>query len=673
MNLAKGDLSAAIFWFFFIKNLAVAISQLFAVKKNGKFKSVDNYFFLSLRMFLPKASTPRWIIALIDIIIGLSSLAMAYLIRFDIKADPYLIQQEWEILVKSLPIFILVKWIVFSLFKIQKGLVRHTSTEDLKRILFAILTSSVVYFLLGLIRYHFLDGYFLFPTSVLILEFLTSFFLMIGFRFTVKLIYLESIKTKESKERVLIYGAGVSGIITKRTIEKDVRISYAIIGFIDDNKKMAGTRLEGVTIFHSSKLKELIQDEGVTQLIVAIQRPNEENLQQIIDTCLELKVEVQQVPSPKSWINGEFSTKQINKINIDDLLGRSPIHLNEGKIKAELHDKIVLVSGAAGSIGSGLVRQIATYSPKKIILLDQAESPTYDLQNELITDFPFLNFEVVIGDIRNKDRMQRLFETFHPEFVFHAAAYKHVPLMEDNPSEAIQTNILGTMNMVDLSVQFEVKKFVMISTDKAVNPTNVMGASKRIAEMYAQYKNSAKTRFITTRFGNVLGSNGSVIPLFKKQIAQGGPVTLTHPDITRFFMTIPEACQLVLEAANMGEGGEIFVFDMGKSVKIIDLAKKMIQLSGLELGKDIEIKITGLRPGEKLYEELLADEESTLTTHHPKILIAKIRTVDEEKVSEIDSLVQHVKQLDNETLVRTMKAIVPEFISNNSTFSALDK
>jgi FlaA1/EpsC-like NDP-sugar epimerase len=354
-------------------------------------------------------------------------------------------------------------------------------------------------------------------------------------------------------------------------------------------------------------------------------------------------------------------------------LGRSPIHLNEGKIKAELHDKIVLVSGAAGSIGSGLVRQIASYSPKKIILLDQAESPTYDLQNELITDFPFLNFEVVIGDIRNKDRMQRLFETFHPEFVFHAAAYKHVPLMEDNPSEAIQTNILGTMNMVDLSVQFEVKKFVMISTDKAVNPTNVMGASKRIAEMYAQYKNSAKTRFITTRFGNVLGSNGSVIPLFKKQIAQGGPITLTHPDITRFFMTIPEACQLVLEAANMGEGGEIFVFDMGKSVKIIDLAKKMIQLSGLELGKDIEIKITGLRPGEKLYEELLADEESTLTTHHPKILIAKIRTVDEEKVSEIDSLVQHVKQLDNETLVRTMKAIVPEFISNNSTFSALDK
>jgi FlaA1/EpsC-like NDP-sugar epimerase len=245
--------------------------------------------------------------------------------------------------------------------------------------------------------------------------------------------------------------------------------------------------------------------------------------------------------------------------------------------------------------------------------------------------------------------------------------------MEDNPSEAIQTNILGTMNMVDLSVQFEVKKFVMISTDKAVNPTNVMGASKRIAEMYAQYKNSAKTRFITTRFGNVLGSNGSVIPLFKKQIAQGGPVTLTHPDITRFFMTIPEACQLVLEAANMGEGGEIFVFDMGKSVKIIDLAKKMIQLSGLELGKDIEIKITGLRPGEKLYEELLADEESTLTTHHPKILIAKIRTVDEEKVSEINALVQHVKQTDNETLVRTMKAIVPEFISNNSTFSALDK
>lgn len=337
-----------------------------------------------------------------------------------------------------------------------------------------------------------------------------------------------------------------------------------------------------------------------------------------------------------------------------------------------MNNEVILVTGAAGSIGSGMVRQIARYKPSKLILLDQAESPLYDLQNEIATEFPNLSFDTVIGDIRSLDRMRNVFNVFNPKYVFHAAAYKHVPLMEVNPSEAVLTNILGTKNLVDLSNEFGVHKFVMISTDKAVNPTNVMGASKRIAEIYAQFANKTKTKFITTRFGNVLGSNGSVIPLFQRQLDQGGPLTVTDERITRFFMTIPEACQLVLEAGTMGDGGEIFVFDMGESVKIIDLAKKMIQLSGMELGKDIEIKITGLRPGEKLYEELLAKEENTLATHHPQILKAKIREEESDQIDKIKELIEMFGSQDNDEMVGKMKDIVPEFISNNSDFEKLD-
>lgn len=624
-------------------------------------------------MILPKSSTPRWVISVLDLLISLFSLAFAYLIRFDLKANEQLIASEWAILSKSLPVYILVKWIVFNRFQVHKGLVRHTSTEDLKRIFYAISVSSVIFLILGLIRSRYYDGYFLFPSSVLVMEFLVSFFLIIAMRFSIKLIYLESIRSKEKKERVVIYGAGVSGLITKRTIEKDVRISYDIIGFIDDNKKLKGTRLEGVNIYHTSQLAKLIREEGVTELIIAIQDPDEQNRKEVVETCLAEKVNVQQVPNPKSWINGEFSTRQINKIRIEDLLGRKPIVLNADKIARELNNQVILVTGAAGSIGSGIVRQVADYQPAQIILLDQAESPMYDLQNELHYSFPGLNFTVVIGDIRSEERMKHLFDTFRPGFVFHAAAYKHVPLMEDNPSEAVNTNILGTRILADLSVEYKVNKFVMISTDKAVNPTNVMGASKRIAEMYAQGRNGSGTKFITTRFGNVLGSNGSVIPLFKRQIEQGGPVTVTDPKVTRFFMTIPEACQLVLEAANMGEGGEIFVFDMGDSVKIIDLAKKMIQLSGLEVGKDIEIKVTGLRPGEKLYEELLSSEENTIPTHHPQILIAKVRPLDETVSRAIFELITMFESQDNDRIVAKMKNIVPEYISNNSEFSKLDQ
>ncbi len=625
-------------------------------------------------MFRLKANTPRWVIILLDLMLSFFALIFAYLIRFDLKADRNLIQQEWLILSKSILVFFVVKLLVFYVFKIHKGIVRYTSTEDIRRIFLAVSTSSFIYLMLGYLRYSLFDGYFLFPMSVLIMEFLACLVLMIGSRFTVKLLYLESIKSNQKEERILIYGAGVSGLITKKTIEKDARLMYKIVGFVDDNKKMDGTRLEGVSVTHTSKLEHIIKEEAITTVIMAIQKPDEDNRKKIVELCLELNVKIQKVPNLKSWINGEFSTKQIAKINIEDLLGRKPIILNEDKISSELKGKIILVSGAAGSIGSGMVRQIAKYQPKRIVLLDQAESPLYDFQNELLSNFPDLNFEVVIGDIRSYERMERLFDFFKPDYVFHAAAYKHVPLMESNPSEAVLTNVKGTKNLVDLALKFKVNKFVMISTDKAVNPTNVMGASKRIAEIYAQAANNKGiTRFVTTRFGNVLGSNGSVIPLFQRQIEQGGPITVTDERVTRFFMTIPEACQLVLDAGTMGEGGEIFVFDMGESVKIIDLAKKMIQLSGLELGKDIEIKVTGLRPGEKLYEELLAEEENTIQTHHPLILKAKIRKEEASQLQEIELLIQLFESQKNDEIVTKMKQIVPEFISNNSDYEKLDK
>ena len=623
-------------------------------------------------MFLPKSNTPRWVIILIDLFLSFIALLFAYLIRFDLKADKNLIQEEWQILSKSIIIFAGIKLIIFYLFKIHKGLVRHTSTEDLRRISLALATSSLIFALLGIIRYLIVDEYYLFPTSVLIMEFLISVFLLAGSRFAVKLIYLESMKIKDPEERVLIYGAGISGLITKRTIEKDLLNSVKIIGFIDDNKRLAGNRLEGVNIHHTNKLERLIIEEGVNKVILAIQDPNEENRRRVVELCIEKEVEVQKVPSTRSWINGEFSTKQISKINIEDLLGRKPIVLDENKMKEEFSEKVIMISGAAGSIGSGIVRQLANYNPSKVILLDQAESPTYDFQNILRAEFPRLQFEIVIGDIRNRERISRIFDIYQPSYVFHAAAYKHVPLMEDNPSESVLTNIKGTKNLVDIALDKNVQKFVMISTDKAVNPTNVMGASKRIAEIYAQYSNAkGNTKFITTRFGNVLGSNGSVIPLFERQIEQGGPVTVTDENVTRFFMTIPEACQLVLDAGAMGEGGEIFVFDMGESVKIIDLAKKMIRLSGLEVGKDIEIKLTGLRPGEKLYEELLSKDENTLPTHHPKILKAKER-ISETSLEEIESLINLLESQDNIEIVKKMKEIIPEFKSNNSTYEKLD-
>ena len=409
-------------------------------------------------------------------------------------------------------------------------------------------------------------------------------------------------------------------------------------------------------------------------MIIAVQKISPIRKQQIIELCLNNNTKILTIPPVSKWINGELSFKQIKKVKIDDLLEREVIELDKHKISADLANKTILITGAGGSIGSEMVRQIAEFPHKKIILIDQAETALYNLEVELKESYVSANFEFILVDIQNAARMNKIFNHFKPDIVFHAAAYKHVPVMEENPYEAISTNVNGTKIIADLSIECNVQKFVMVSTDKAVNPTNVMGASKRIAEMYIQSLNQkAKTKFITTRFGNVLGSNGSVIPLFNEQISKGGPVTITHPDITRYFMTIPEACQLVLEAGNMGKGGEIYIFDMGDSIKIVDLAKKMIMLSGLTLGKDIQIVYTGLRPGEKLFEELLNNQENTIPTHHPKIMIAKVQQTDAAEISNaVDSIIKQLTEQDNYSLVKKMKDIVPDYISQNSVYESLD-
>jgi FlaA1/EpsC-like NDP-sugar epimerase len=604
--------------------------------------------------------------------INVFALFFAYIIRFDLDSQSELIKEEWLLLKDYLWIFIVVKLVVFYLFKIHKGLVRFTSTHDLNRIFIAVSSCTLIFAGIGLIRYNFIDSFYLVPTSVLIVEFLASFAFTVGSRFIVKLIYLESQKNKNDIEHVIVYGAGVSGLITKRTIENDTKSAIQIIGFIDDNPKLWGTRIEGKNIYRPSELNRIHKKKNIDTIIIAIQNPKPHRRKALLDECITLNIKVQKVPDPKSWINGEFTSKQFVKAKIEDLLGREEIKLNISKIEANLSGKVILITGAAGSIGSGLVKQISKFKPELLILFDQAESGLYDLQWDIKDETPDVRFEIVIGDVTHKKRVENLIRSFTPEVVFHAAAYKHVPLMELNPSEAVKTNVLGSKILIDTCHDFKVKKFVFISTDKAVNPTNVMGATKRVAEIYAQEKNlNSETQFITTRFGNVLGSNGSVIPLFQRQIENGGPITITDKRITRFFMSIPEACQLVLEASVMGNGGEIYVFDMGDSVKIIDLAKKMISLSGMTIDKDIKIKVTGLRPGEKLYEELLANEENTLPTHHEKILIANT-ALKQMKESEINELITLIDAQKNDELVTIIKSIVPEYVSKNSSFEKLD-
>ncbi len=615
-----------------------------------------------------KKYVPRWAVLMIDLFISISAFVAAYFIRFNFKIPA----EYLKTFIVVIPVYALVRTASFLFSKMYAGIIRYTSTRDALRISLTIFLGSFFLALLNLLIYA-ISHKFLYPFSVVLIDLFITVSALIILRLSVKALYFESINGHKLLNNVLIYGGDEYGLATKRSIERDPSHKFKIIAFIDNLSH--GKRLDGLDIFSVSQLEQIIDGYKINYLILSKKEKFPAVEKEIINICIDKNVKVLKIPQIDDWINGELSFKQIKQIRIEDLLERDPIKLDEKKIHQTILNKTVLVTGAAGSIGSEIVRQLTHFKPKLIILLDQAESPLYDLELEITEKLHFAKIETVIGDVSDNLRMTAVFRAFKPEIIFHAAAYKHVPMMENNPYEAIKTNVLGTKNLADLSIKHNASKFIMISTDKAVNPTNVMGASKRIAEIYTQALNQLRvTQFITTRFGNVLGSNGSVIPRFRKQIQEGGPVTVTHPNITRYFMTIPEACQLVLEAGAFGNGGEIFIFDMGKSVKIIDLAKKMIKLSGLTLGKDIEIKITGLRPGEKLYEELLNTKENTLPTHHPQIMIAKVKEYQFDEVSKkIIDLIEMSQQHDNFKIVKQMKAIVPEFVSKNSIFEALDR
>lgn len=592
-------------------------------------------------------------------------------------------------------LLVTINSIVFFSIKTYAGIIRYTSAQDSFRILIAIVLGNGIFLMINLFFIS-INKEPIIPSVVLIINLLTSFLLLITYRVLVKSFFLYVKNLKIDKRRVIIYGAGEVGIATKRTLDHDPKVNLTVIAFVDDDDRKTAKVVDGVKIYHPSELGNLIKDEKVDDLLFGTHNMLPEVRNRVVDFCLENKIKVLTLPPIQSWINGQINSRQIQNIKIEDLLERESIEIHNDVISDQIGGKRVLVTGAAGSIGSEIVRQIAQFKPQMIILNDQSETPLHELQLELQENNLENNFHSFIGDVRDICRMELLFQTFKPHYVYHAAAYKHVPLMEHNPGEAVRTNVMGTKVVADLSVKYGVSKFVMISTDKAVNPTNVMGASKRIAEIYVQslynsfkyqeptvYTNGlshlnenpskAKTRFITTRFGNVLGSNGSVIPRFKAQIQKGGPLTVTHPDITRYFMTIPEACRLVLEAGSMGEGGEIFIFDMGKSVKIIELAKKMIRLSGLVPHQDIAIEFSGLRPGEKLYEELLNDLENTMPTHHEKIMVAQVREYNFQTISKhIRELISLSCEYKDRQVVIKMKEIVPEFISNNSIYEELD-
>ncbi|UTW66093.1 polysaccharide biosynthesis protein [bacterium SCSIO 12643] len=617
-----------------------------------------------------ESNAPKWIIFSIDVIIVTISLGVSFLLRFNFEIP----DSELKGFVNAFVAVLSVRIFISYIFKTYSGVIRHTNIQDLQRLYLATTTGTAVIVVLNLISFYLNSSYIL-PFSVVIFEYVLTFFLVATFRTVIKMIFQEITSKATEKTDIMIYGAGHNGLTTKQAFDRVTETKFNIMAFIDSNTSKQGKLLEGVKIYGDDDLPHLLQETPPKNLIIAVQNLDKDKKAKIIELALSHNIGVKVIPPVTDWINGELSAKQIKSVKIEELLGRKPIQLDQDKIKSQLQGKTVLVTGAAGSIGSGLVDQIAKYFPEKIIMLDQAETPLYELELRMKEQYGTNMTEIVIGDIRNENRMRNMFREFRPDFVYHAAAYKHVPMMEDNPSEAIRANVHGTKIIADLSEEFEIEKFVMISTDKAVNPTNVMGATKRIAELYTQSKNSqSQTKFITTRFGNVLGSNGSVIPIFRRQIEEGGPLTVTHPDITRFFMTIPEACQLVLEAGMMGHGGEIYIFDMGESVKIVSLAEKMIKLSGLTLGRDIQIKYSGLRPGEKLYEELLANEENTMKTHHSQIMIAKVREADFNIIStEIESLIGLYNSQNNFDIVSQMKKIVPEYVSKNSVYSKLDQ
>ena len=619
---------------------------------------------------------PRWIILLLDLFIFFISLTLAFILRLNLEINEIPV----ELYLTSLWVYLGCNLVAIFLTRSYAGIIRYTGLQDGLRIFLSASLGVAFTFTAGFLSTYFLDQVVM-SFSALGISYFISLILLFAYRLSVKYIFSYYSDVTRKNTKVLIYGAGRSGIITKGLIDNDNRSTVKVVGFLEDDPRKVGKQIGGVPIYHAIKdLKRLVEEFDVTEVIIAIQNLTQERKNNFVDACLPLGLKIRYVPDANRWIKGEFKLTQLRDIRIEDLLGRDAIHLETTNLTDQLFEKVVLITGAAGSIGSEIVRQVLRYSPATIVLVDQAESDLYDLQQDLFL-VPKNSYLVpIVADVTNKLRLRQIFEKYHPSVVYHAAAYKHVPMMEQYPVEAVLTNVLGTQHVADLAVEFNTEKFVLVSTDKAVNPTNVMGATKRVAEIYVQSLNryisvtdKAKTQFVTTRFGNVLGSNGSVIPLFKKQIQRGGPVTVTHPDIERFFMTIPEACQLVLEAGAMGQGGEIYVFDMGNSIKIADLARRMIQLSGLQVGKDIEIEFTGLRDGEKLYEELLSNEENSLATHHPKIMIAKVVEYGFEDVTEaIDRLIELTLENDEMKLVGQIKTMVPEFMSNSSRFQALD-
>jgi len=610
----------------------------------------------------------KWLVLLLDLFIVIVSLFFAYFIRFNFK-----IEFDLNLMMRQVPFVLIAALISFLSVRSHKGVVRFTGYKDIINIIIGvnILATILIISTFFSRKFGYSDVYDI-PGSIIYIHLLLNILLLIGFKLFIKSLYNALSNDFSVTKKVLIYGAGNSGMITYEAISNDPQNSYIVIGFIDDNESKVGKKINLLTVYSLDKVTpEFVLKNKVEEVIVSIQNIDPTRLLQITGYLFDLGLHVKIVPPVQSWIDGDLSIGQIKHVNIEDLLGRDPISIINPT--EEYENRIILITGAAGSIGSEISRKVSLYNYKKLILLDNSESALYDLQQEFRQQ-GLENIEVIVADIRNRTRVDQILNEYKPKVIFHAAAYKHVPLMENNPFEAVSVNIGGTKNVADMAVKHGVDKFVLISTDKAVNPTNVMGATKRIAELYVTcLKGKGHTKFITTRFGNVLGSNGSVIPLFKKQIEKGGPLTVTHKDITRYFMTIPEACQLVLEAAAMGNGGEIFVFDMGEPIKIFNLAKNMIILSGLRYPEDVDIKITGLRPGEKIYEELLADGENTTKTYHEKIMIAKSRFVDIESVEKQINKLTAVSSLTQPLeIVSSIKLLIPEYISNNSTYEVLD-
>ncbi len=622
---------------------------------------------------------PRWIIIIIDVLIILQSTIVGYILRFNFEWSE-IVRRDFVVGL----VFSGVAGLVSSLVtRSYAGIVRYTGIEDGKRIAISTILNLALLSFTNLI-YYYNTGFNVIPFSVLLIAFPFAFFQLFFYRLFIKELFTYIKSSNNGKERIniAVFGAGNLGLSVKQMIDTTPDSGLRLIALLEDDPSKIGKKIQGFRIIHPEGLESLVRDSGVQELIIAVNNLSTERKNQLIEDGLRLGIKVRTVPPTSQWIKGQLSLRQISEVNIEDLLGREVIEIGNEDIARQIKGKVICVTGAAGSIGSELCRQVLRFEPKRLVLIDQSETPLFETEYDLKKLGIMVDMSVHICDVSNEAQVTKVLTDDRPDIIFHAAAYKHVPMMERNPTEAVICNVLGTRILADLAVRLGVKKFVMVSTDKAVRPTSVMGCTKRIAEIYVQAlfhellmkHGTSVTRFVTTRFGNVLGSNGSVIPMFRKQIEAGGPITVTHPEIVRYFMTIQEACRLVLEAGVMGEGGEIFIFDMGKPVKIYDLAKQMVKLSGLEVGKDIDIVFTGLREGEKLFEELLNDAENTVPTYHEKIMRAKVPAYEYNQVnSYLDILEDLVKDKNELKVVALMKDIVPEYKSNYSRFEVLDK